>query len=179
VVFQNFGSKPALFTAVLERAAEEAGASLAHAAAGFGSAGALLAHVLGHAPGDHGQAAQAAQAASPAGHRDQQAVRGGLFAVAVALAADPAAPELRGPVLRTLAGHLADIVRRGQQDGSVRADIEPEPAGWLLVSLLAAAPLRRAGLPAGLEPAVTELAGRLLSSGGHRPGSVNAPGPAA
>lgn len=181
VVFQNFGSKPALFAAVLERAAGEAGDSLAHAAAGFGSAGALLTHVLAHAHGDHGPAARAS---GPAGHHDQQAVRGGLFAVAVALAADPAAPELRGPVLRTLAGHLADIVRRGQADGSVRADIDPEPAAWLLVSLLAAAPLRRAGLPAGLEPAVTELAGRLLSPGrcgpgGHSPGNVNAPGPAA
>src|ERR1700761_4226352 len=52
VVFQNFGSKAALFAVVLDRAAIRAQASLDHAAARFGSAGGLLAHVLAHgAPG--------------------------------------------------------------------------------------------------------------------------------
>ena len=67
-------------------------------------------------------------------------------------------------MLRALAGHLADIVRQGQRDGSVRADTEPEPTAWLLISLLAARPLRDAAMPAGLEPAVAGLAARMLSS---------------
>jgi AcrR family transcriptional regulator len=161
VVFQNFGSKPALFSAVLEHAAGQASASMENAAARFGSAGGLLAHVISHA-GGHGPATKSSAQAS---QHDPEAIRGGLFAAAVTLAADPAAPEMRGPVLRALAGHLAEIVRRGQQDGSVRADIGAEPAAWLLISLLAAGPLRSAAMPGDLEPAVAQLAGRLISDG--------------
>ena len=53
VIFQNFGSKAALFAAVLDRAAARVRASLDETVAGFGSASGLLAHVLGpaaHAP---------------------------------------------------------------------------------------------------------------------------------
>src|ERR1700753_1315083 len=51
VVFQNFGSKSALFTAVLERTAAQARESVQDAAAGSGPAGGLLAQVIGHATG--------------------------------------------------------------------------------------------------------------------------------
>ena len=160
VVFQNFGSKPALFAAVLERAAGQARVSVEDAATRFGSAGKLLAHVLGHAAPGHVPGVQAGTAAEL---HDPEAMPGVLFATAVVLAADPAVPEMRAPVLRALARHLADIVRRGQQDGSVRADIDPEPAAWLLVSVLAARPLCGGAMPAGLEPAIAGLAARLLS----------------
>ncbi len=160
VVFQNFGSKPALFAAVLERAAGQAQASLEDAATRFGSAAGLLGHLLGHAASAHPPGGQAETAA---GHHHQGASPGVLFAEAVALAADPAVPEMREPVLRTLAGDLANIVRRGQQDGSVRADIDPEPTAWLLVSVLATRPLCGGAMPAGLEPAIAELAASLLS----------------
>jgi AcrR family transcriptional regulator len=162
VVFQNFGSKPALFTAVLDRAAGQARASLEHAAARFGSAGGLLAHVMGHAAGGHPAAGRPA-AGTAAGQHDPGAAAGALFVAAAVMAADPAAAGLREPVLRALAGHLADIVRRGQQDGSVRTDVDPEPAAWLLVSVLAAGPLRAQAMPAGHESAVAELTARLLS----------------
>src|ERR1700734_4106793 len=46
VIFQNFGSKAALFAAVLERAAAEIRASLDDLAGGSGPASGLLAHVL-------------------------------------------------------------------------------------------------------------------------------------
>src|SRR5215831_20386079 len=46
VIFQNFGSKAALFAAVVERAAVEARTSIDEFAAAFGSASLLLAHVL-------------------------------------------------------------------------------------------------------------------------------------
>jgi AcrR family transcriptional regulator len=151
VVFQNFGSKPALFAAVLERAAAHARASLADAGAHFGSAGGLLAQILAGPAGP-----------APGGHRHGHPGPGQLFSAAVALAADPALPELRGPLLRALAGHLADLVARGQQDGSVRADIDPGPAGWLLVSVLTARRLRVDAMPDGGEQAVAELAARLL-----------------
>ena len=52
VIFQNFGSKAALFAAVVERAAAEVRGSLDEMAAAFGSAYGLLAHVLaGPEPG--------------------------------------------------------------------------------------------------------------------------------
>ncbi len=159
VVFQHFGSKSALFTAVLERAAGQARATV-EGGAGHGTAGELLAHVIGHAAGGHRHPGH-----DPAG--DAGTAPGGLFAAAVALAADPAVPEARDPVLRTLAGHLAGIIGRGQRDGSVRADIGPEPAAWLLLSLLAAGPLRAAAMPPAVEPALSELVGRLLSPAGR------------
>ena len=170
VVFQNFGSKPALFAAVLDRTAGQARAAVDDAAASFGSAGGLLAHVVGQAAGQHRPGRQAGTASA----HDPGAAPGALFSAAVALSADPAASQARGPVLRTLAGHVADIVRRGQQDGSVRADIDPDPAGWLLVSLLAARPLTGTAMPAGLEPALADLVGRLLSPGSGRPTAPSA-----
>jgi AcrR family transcriptional regulator len=160
VVFQNFGSKQALFSAVLERAAGQARASLQDAAVWHGSAGLLLAHVLGQAAAGRPRAGGDEAADGRHGHG---AAPGALFAAAAALAADPAVPEMREPLLAVLAGHLADIVRRGQRDGSVRADIGPEPAAWLLVSVLATRPLREAAMPAGREPAVAALIARLLS----------------
>src|SRR6516164_9379498 len=52
VIFQNFGSKAALFAAVVERAAAEVRSSLDELAGAFGSAYALLAHILaGPGPG--------------------------------------------------------------------------------------------------------------------------------
>ena len=53
VIFQNFGSKAALFAAVVERAAAEVRNSLDELAEGFGSAYGLLAHILaaGRRPG--------------------------------------------------------------------------------------------------------------------------------
>src|SRR6516225_9240333 len=46
VIFQNFGSKAALFAAAVERAAAEVKTSLDELAADVGSASGLLAHVL-------------------------------------------------------------------------------------------------------------------------------------
>jgi AcrR family transcriptional regulator len=173
VVFQNFGSKPALFAAALEHAAGQARASLEDAAAqsgAAGSAGRLLAHVLGQlSPGQAGRPGQPGEPGEPGvgpdghdGHDGSGTGPGALFADAIALAADPALAEVSGQVLRTLAWHLADLVRRGQQDGSVRAGLAPEPAAWLLISVLAGRPLRQAAMPAGLEPQVADLAAGIL-----------------
>src|SRR5215470_11770078 len=52
VIFQNFGTKAALFAAVLERAAAEIRASLDDLIVAFGSPSGLLEHVL--APAAHG-----------------------------------------------------------------------------------------------------------------------------
>ncbi len=169
VVFQNFGSKPALFAAVLEDTATRARASLEEAGARFGSAAGLLAHVLGQSPAEHVPFHQPGASppdgepgrrGDPEAHRGPEAF-GVLFGDAITLAADPAVSDVSGRALRALAGHLADIARQGQADGSARADLDPEAVAWLLISVLATRPLRRAAMPADLEPAVTDLAVRV------------------
>lgn len=127
-VAPSSSTKAALFAAVLERAAANTRASLADAVARFGSAGALLARILGDPAGP----ATGDQDEAPGGHRDPHPGR--LFAAAVALAADPALPELRGPLLQVLAGHLADLVARGQHDGRCGPTSTPgQPDGcWSL-----------------------------------------------
>ena len=161
VIFQNFGSKAALFATVVERAAADAQASLDDLAASFGSASALLAHMLTQFP--HGDAPRAGTGpgAGHAGHAG--AAYGVLFADATALTAEP---ELTGPArkaVRAVAAHLADLVRRAQADGGVRPDADPEAAAWLLLSVLSARRLRAAAMPAGLEPAVADLTLRALA----------------
>jgi AcrR family transcriptional regulator len=158
VIFQNFGSKAALFAAAVERAAAEVTTSLDDLAASVGSASGLLAHVLTRfASGPPGQ-----ESAGPhAGHTG--AAYGVLFADAATLAAEP---ELTGPTrdaVRAVAAHLTDLIERAQAEGGVRAETDPGAAAWLLLSVLSARPLRAAAMPAGLEAAVTALALRALT----------------
>lgn len=156
VIFQNFGSKAALFAAVLDRTASDLRASFDSLAGHHDSGASLLAHIL--------SAGDAAQPHGPGAHRT-------LFADAAALVADPEAGEAASGVARAVAAHLADLVRRGQGDGSIRDDVDPEAAAWLLLSVLATRPLR-AGAMAGadrLEPDVGGLAlGAILAPGQAR-----------
>jgi AcrR family transcriptional regulator len=144
VIFQNFGSKAALFAAVLDRVAAELHAEL-HAQPGHdGSAASLLAHIL--------RPSGAGKPHRPGPHRM-------LFADAASLLADPGAGEAASRVAGAVAGHLADLVRRGQADGSIRNDADPEAAAWLLLSVLCTRSLRAAGQPGpgSLEPGVAAL----------------------
>ena len=172
VIFQNFGSKAALFAAVVARAAAEVRASLADLdnladladlADGSGPRAGLLGHVLsgpGHGERSHAVADAGPGSAGPAaGHTaGHTAAYGVLFAEAAMLADDP---ELTGPArdaVRAVAAHLADLVRHAQAKGSVRPDADPDAAAWLQLSVLSARRLRAAAMPPGLEPAVTALA---------------------
>jgi AcrR family transcriptional regulator len=155
VVFQNFGSKSALFAAVLERLAGDVRASLDDLADHHDSVAGLLAHIVSPGPGP---------SAGPPGARSHRT----LFADAAALVADPEAGEAAVRVARVVAAHLADLVRRGQGDGSVRGDVNPEAAAWLLLSVLATRPLRAGAMAGagGLEPEVGVLAlGAILAPG--------------
>lgn len=176
VIFQNFGSKAALFAAVVERAAAEVRTWLDDLAAGFGTASGLLAHVLTGSA--HGQPAHdatgpgAGQAGiGQAGSEHAAAAYGVLFAGAAALTAEPGAGEAARGAVAAVAAHLADLIRRAQADGGVRSDIAPEAAAWLLLSVLSARQLRAVAMPASLEPAVTALALRALA-----PSAAVAPG---
>ena len=132
VIFQNFGSKEALYAAVLDRVADGVLGELQAHAGRHGSAAEVLAHVLSpsRASGRHGPGAY-----------------GMLFGDAATLLADPGLPEPARRTARSLAGHLADLVRRGQADGSSGVGADPEAAAWMLLSVLSARPWRAAVMP--------------------------------
>lgn len=159
VVFQNFGSKAALFAAVIERAAADVRSALdAVPAPSGGQAAGLLAHVLaagahGHAP-DHG------------GLPDAGAGYAVLFSDATELATDPEAAAPARAALRAVAAHLADLIRH---DGSAPPGTDPEAAAWLLLSVLATRRLRAAAMPSHLEPDVTALLRTALTASPHPP----------
>ena|ERR1700722_9825585 len=158
VIFQNFGSKAALFAAVLERAAAEIRASLDDLADGPDAASGLLSRILTQPA--HGQPGHG----TPAPHLSHPgAAYGVLFADAAALAADP---DLAGPAqaaVRAVVAHLADLIRRAQDAGDISADADPQAAAWLLLSVLSTRQLRAVAMPAGLEPAIGILALRALA----------------
>jgi AcrR family transcriptional regulator len=154
VIFQNFGSKAALFAAVIERAAAEVRTALDALPATGDPATGLLAHVL--AGGAHGPAAHhQSPGHQPPGHQssDQQPLDHGLvdhgpldhgpgadtgpaglpnagaayavlFSDATELAADPEAAGPARDALRALAAHLADVIRH---DGGTRPGPDPGP----------------------------------------------------
>ena len=162
VIFQNFGSKAGLFAAVLDRAGAEVRASLDELTAEFGSASALLSHVL--SPGPHGWPDQARMHAHPGlGGRQPSTAYGVLFADATGLITEPELTEQAHVALRATAAHIADLILRAQAEGGVSDDIDPEAAAWLLLSVLSARRLRSAVIPAHLEPMVTALALRALT----------------
>jgi AcrR family transcriptional regulator len=161
VIFQNFGSKAALFAAVVDRVAEHVRAELDQLAGQPGSAAGLLAHALepGHpheAPG-----------VGPHAHGHGFGSHGVLFSDAFALIGEPELTEAARRAARTIADHLADLIRRGQADGDIRADTDPEPTAWLLLSVLSTRAFRTAVTPDQdrVEAGVTALALRLLAPG--------------
>lgn len=151
VVFQNFGSKSALFAAVLDRAAgdmSEEFHALAHDH--HGSAAQMLAHLLDpvhiqrmHAPGAHGA----------------------LFADAATLTAEPDLSEHAKRAIRAIADHLADLIREGQAAGDVRSDVDCAAVAWLVLSLMSSQPFRTAAMPdkGNLEESVAALLLRALA----------------
>jgi AcrR family transcriptional regulator len=158
VIFQNFGSKAALFAAVVDRVAGDVQAELERLAEQPGSAAGLLAHALepGH---PHGH-----------GHGQGFGKHGVLFSDAFALIGEPELTEAARRAARTIADHLADLIRRGQADGDIRADLDPGPVAWLLLSVLSTRAFRTAVAPdhERVEEGVTALALRLLTEEVHR-----------
>ncbi|MGW2749088.1 TetR/AcrR family transcriptional regulator [Streptomyces sp. NPDC001450] len=160
VVFQNFGSKSALYRAALDHATEAVSALLHRATDAGRPVPEVLATFLDpshmdrfHQPGSHGF----------------------LFADATALAHDPDLGDALRRVHQHLADALAELLRRGQEAGDVRADLDPHTAAWWLVSLLAGRSFRAAVVPdrEAVETELTRMAlGALLpEAGGERGGT--------
>ena len=149
VVFQNFGSKAAVFAAVLDSAGARVSAGMRARAAAAGSIGAWLTELLGpehlrhvHAPG----------------------ALGALFLDATSVAGDPVVADAARRAHRVVAATVAELLAEGQRDGSVRPDLDPETAAWWLLSLVASQGFRTAAVPdpARLEAGVGAMTLRML-----------------
>jgi AcrR family transcriptional regulator len=128
VVFQNFGTKADLFVAVLERVADEVTKYLAVLGEQSPTVRDLLARLLAHA------------------HQDRMHSRGGLGMIFLEAANNPEPPVRK-------AGHrahtrtvlaVAELLRRGQAEGSIRDDVDALTLGWLVLSQIHARQFRRA-----------------------------------
>lgn len=160
VVFQNFGSKSALYQAALDHVTTAVTALLGQAA----DTGRPVPEVL-------------AAFLDPA-HMDrfhQRGAHGFLFADAAALAHDPALGEAARNIHQNFAEALAGLLRRGQSAGDIRDDISADTAAWWLISLLAGRPLRSAVMPerASMEAQLTDMTLQSLLP----PGGPGTPGP--
>lgn len=171
VIFQNFGSKAALFAAVVDRVAGDVQAELERLAGQPGSAAGLLAHALepGHPHGGPGHP-HSPGAAEAGLHTHGFGAHGVLFSDAFALIGEPELTEAARRAARTIADHLADLIRRGQADGDIRADTDPGPVAWLLLSVLSTRAFRTAVAPDHdrVEDGITALALGLLDPGPGR-----------
>jgi AcrR family transcriptional regulator len=132
VIFQNFGSKAAVFAAVLELATGRMRAAIQDRAAATGSVGAWLAEFL------------APEHLSRAHARDGHAV---LFADAMSVTTEPDVSDAIRRAHRSLGRTIADLLARGQAEGSVRPELDPQAAAWWLLSLLASQGFRSATMP--------------------------------
>jgi AcrR family transcriptional regulator len=128
VVFQNFGTKAGLFVAVLERAAEEVTRYLAELGEQSTTVAELLSRLLAQE------------------HQDRLHSAGGLGMIFVEAASNPE-PSVRKAGhrahLRTVQA-VADLLRRGQTEGSIRDDVDAITLGWLVLSQIHAGQFRRA-----------------------------------
>jgi AcrR family transcriptional regulator len=138
VVFQNFGSKAAVFAAVLDHAAAQLEAQLRAWAGRAPSIGAWLTELL--APGHLAQV-------------HARGTLGVLFADAMTLTAEPVVLDAARRGNQLVAAALGDLLAEGRRDGSIRSDLDPEAGAWWLVSLLASQQFRFAVAP---EPARLE-----------------------
>jgi AcrR family transcriptional regulator len=132
VIFQNFGSKAAVFAAVLDEAAMRIIAAMHERVDADRSVGAWLAELLApeHLSRHHA--------------RDPHAV---LFADAMSHATEPAVVEAIRRAHRTVARTVTDLLAHGQADGDIRRDLDPETGAWWLISLLASRGIRSTAMP--------------------------------
>jgi len=131
VVFQNFGSKAALYAAVVEDVSLHMCAMVRETTAA-GSVSGLLALIL------------------RLGHLDELHERGSvgvIFADAMSLSAEPLVQEAAQHGIRQLAEALAEALGHGKGTGEVWDGLSPEAGAWWLLSLMASHGFRSAAMP--------------------------------
>jgi AcrR family transcriptional regulator len=131
VIFQNFGSKAALFAAVVDRAGTQICTILEQAVDQGGSVANLVTAWLtpqlieaAHAPGGFGA----------------------VFADS-AWATEPEVAAAARDARQRIAAGLTALLDRGQREGDIRPDLDPAAAAWWLLSLAATQRLRAADMP--------------------------------
>ncbi len=132
VIFQNFGSKAALFAAVVDHAATLLSDTLTHLADHVDSVADLLTTMLdpdhlaaAHAPGSLGV----------------------LFADAAGLTTEPDVQAAASRARQRFAAALTQLLEHGQHTGHIRPDLNPTAAAWWLISLIATQRLRATDTP--------------------------------
>ncbi|HZO68300.1 MAG TPA: TetR/AcrR family transcriptional regulator [Kribbellaceae bacterium] len=132
VVFQNFGSKSALYAAVLDDAAETLTTRLRRYLDEGHPVTELLDEIL--APGH-------------LNHLHSTGSPGALFADAISLTAEPDVEAAARRGMRKVAEALTAVLAHGQTTGEVSADVDPATAAWWVLSLMASHRFRRAVMP--------------------------------
>lgn len=138
VVFQNFGTKAALFAAVVDRAADHVCRLIDRTTESAAPVAALLETML------------------DPGHLDQvhsAGTVGAIFADAAAITGEPEVEAAAKRSTQRFAGSLTALLDRGRADGELRPDLDAEAAAWWLLSLVASQKFRRrtAAEPAAVE----------------------------
>lgn len=154
VIFQNFGTKAALYVAVLERAEAHARETFEHHRTWHGAgARRMLSEIL-----------------SPE-HLDAMhtgAEHGVLFADAMSLIGDTEIGAAARRAVGALAGALTALIAEGKRTGEFRGDLDAEAAAWSALSLMASYRFRLAVMPERdrLERSVLDLQLRALLAEG-------------
>ncbi|MEV8438648.1 TetR/AcrR family transcriptional regulator [Actinosynnema sp. NPDC051121] len=128
VVFQNFGTKSALFAAVVERAADHICRMIERMTDSAQPVVGLLTLMLDP---DHLRAVHSAGAV------------GAIFADASSITDAPEVEAAARASTRRFATALTALLERGREHGELRADLDTEAAAWWLLSLLASQKFRR------------------------------------
>lgn len=132
VIFQNFGTKAALFAAVVGQAADHACAWLEHHAAQHKSTIGMLRAVL--AP-DHLLHIHAAGS------------YGALFADASSVRDEPEIEAAARAATQRFVATIAALLNDGCRTGELRDDLDTEATAWWLLSLVASHKFRHATAP--------------------------------
>jgi AcrR family transcriptional regulator len=162
VVFQNFGSKAALYAAVVDMAAD-------HMCTGLESRFTATSDADTHTPQPTSVLDLFARLLAPS-HLDwlhTAHAPGVLFADAISLAAEPDVAAAARRAVQRIAETLAGLLVRGQQNGEIRADLDPEAGAWSILTLLASHAFRAAVMPdrERLESELAQLTLRSMAAG--------------
>jgi len=128
VIFQNFGSKPGLFAAVLDEAAGQVAEHVNALSRQFEDAVEWLGHLLN---------------AEYLDRLHTSPMFGVLFADAHRLRTEPVVAEALQRAVNRLADAAARVLARAQANGTIRDDVSPTTLAWLVVSLVQARQFRR------------------------------------
>lgn len=152
VIFQNFGTKAALYQAVLERETTTACEILLAVEQHEGSVSDLLTMALtpSHVAAFHTSGSL-----------------GALFADASGLMADPEVGDAARDSISRIAAALTGVLAYGQRTGDVRADLDPGAAAWWVMSLLSARTFRLEVASDQVEQRLVEMTMRMISSAGE------------